>query len=114
MDCKKIRGTTENLAALEKELGLRGRQKLHSVEEAVASILSGVREKGDEAVLSYTQKYDRAVLTPDGLRVSGWELEEARKSVSPRLIEVMEKSAANIRTFHDRQCETGYLPPIFP
>ncbi len=49
------------------------------VEGAVAEILKNVRERGDEALREYTEKFDHAAL--DSLIVSPEELAEAKAQV---------------------------------
>ena len=78
----------------------------YGVEDAVAEIISNVREKGDAALIEYNMRFDGAD-TPV-LRVSKEEIDEALGSVSPEFIEILEKAAANIRKFHSQQVRTGF------
>ena len=77
-----------------------------SVAPAVEEILKTVREKGDEAVLSYTEKFDGAKLS--ALEVTNAEMEEAFSSVEPEFIRVLQKAAENIRKFHKMQVRSGF------
>ena len=45
------------------------------MKEQVAEILADVRRRGDEAVLDYTERFDKAELAPEQLRVDARELE---------------------------------------
>ena len=67
-----------------------------NVTEKVAEILRNVRERGDEALREYTEKYDHA--RPESLIVTAEEMEEALSSVDPDFIRILERAAANIRT----------------
>lgn len=78
-----------------------------NVTEIVTDIISNVRQKGDEALLDYAKKFDKAELT--GLQVTETEIEEAFAAVEPRFLEVLEKAAANIRKFHQRQVRTSFI-----
>lgn len=78
-----------------------------NVEDAVAQIIKNVRENGDKALFEYTEKFDGAVLTD--LCVTEKETEEALGKVEPRFIEVLEKAAANIRKFHEKQVRTSFI-----
>ncbi len=78
-------------------------------QEAVDSIIAAVREKGDEAVLDLEEKFDHCRLTPDTLRVSRQEIEEAYAELDPELIEVMKRAAANIREYHERQKTQSWI-----
>ncbi len=78
-------------------------------EEAVAEIIADVREKKDEAVFAYTKKFDKCVIDASSLRVTGAEIEEAYAQTDEKLVEVMKKSAANIRDFHARQLHNSWM-----
>ncbi|MBO4395777.1 MAG: histidinol dehydrogenase, partial [Eubacterium sp.] len=76
---------------------------------AVDDILRDVRVNGDEAVISLTEKFDKAKLTPETLRVSETELKSAYEQVSDELIGVMKRSLANIRKFHEKQVRQSFI-----
>lgn len=69
----------------------------------VQSIIDDVKEHGDEAIFSYTEKFDGAHITADTIRVTDEEIEEAMAQVEPELLEVMKKSMKNIRAYHEKQ-----------
>ena len=72
-------------------------------ESRVLEIINAVREKGDEALFSYTAKFDGVTLTKDTVRVAEEEIEEAYQLVDPSLLEVIRKALVNIRSFHEKQ-----------
>ena len=78
-------------------------------QDTVNEILKDVREKGDQAVFQYTKKFDGACLTPDTLYVKEDEIKEAYSQVDPELIEVMKRSIANIRSFHEKQLHNSWF-----
>lgn len=78
-------------------------------QETVNEILNEVKTKGDEAVFAYTEKFDRAKLTADTLYVTEDEIKEAYEKVDEELIEVMKKSIANIRAFHEKQVKNSWF-----
>lgn len=78
-------------------------------EEAVAQIIRSVREKGDEALFSYTEQFDRCRLDASGIRVTQEEIEEACASCDAGFLQVMERSAANIRAFHEKQKRNSWF-----
>ena len=78
-----------------------------SVEDKVAEILRNVRERGDAALIEYTEKYDKAKL--DGLLVTEAEMEDALAAVEPEFLSVLEKAAGNIRRFHSRQVRNSFI-----
>ena len=78
-----------------------------NVEAVVSDILADVRARGDEAVLEYTRKFDKADL--ETMLVSDAEIEEAFAAVEPRFLAVLEEAAENIRAFHSRQVRTSFV-----
>lgn len=109
MKCKKIIAAADSLKSIADELGMRGKMELGPIIDTVNAILSDVKENGDEAVIRYTQKFDRVDLTLDTMRVTQAEIDSAVSSVDPALRVVLEKAAANIRAFHEKQLETGFM-----
>jgi histidinol dehydrogenase len=77
--------------------------------EAVSAIIREVRERGDEAVLDYTRKFDSPAITREGLRVTGEELDRAAAVVDDDLLETLRFAAGRIRTFHEREMEDSWL-----
>ncbi len=73
----------------------------------VSDIIANVRENGDTALYMYCEKFDKAKLT--SLEVTQEEIDEAFKSVSPKFIEILEKAAANIRKFHEKQVRNSFI-----
>ena len=94
--------------ALAKLIG-RGASGYGEYEKTVADIIADVRENGDTAVIGYEKKFDRCDLTPETLRVSKEEIEEAYAALDPALIEVMKKAAENIRVYHEKQKRTSWI-----
>ena len=94
--------------ALAKLIG-RGASGYGEYEKTVADIIADVRENGDAAVIGYEKIFDRCDLTPETLRVSKEEIEEAYAALDPALIEVMKKAAENIRVYHEKQKRTSWI-----
>ena len=78
-------------------------------EETVSEILSDVKENGDRALFAYTQKFDKFRLTPENIRVTREEIREAYAQMDPELVEVIRRSAANIRAFHEKQLRSSWF-----
>ena len=77
-----------------------------NVSDAVAAILADVRARGDEALLDYTRRFDKAELT--SLAVTPEEIAAATAAVEPEFLAVLKKAAANVRRFHEQQKRTGF------
>ena len=76
-----------------------GEFSLDSNEEIAAL----VRERGDEAVLELTARYDATERMPAGLRVDRSEAEAALESLDPPLREALAVAASNIRRVAEAQ-----------
>jgi len=73
----------------------------------VSEIIENVKVNGDNALLDYCKKFDGAEL--DALEVSPAEIQEAFETVEPKFLEVLEKAAANIRNFHEKQVRNSFI-----
>lgn len=78
-------------------------------EQTVNEIITRVREKGDEALFSYTEKFDRCKIDKNTIRVTDKEIQEAYEQVSPQLVAVMKNSAANITGYHEKQLHNSWF-----
>jgi len=78
-----------------------------NVEAVVSDIIANVRKNGDNALYEYCEKFDGAKL--DSLIVTSEEIDAAMAAVEPRFIEILEKAAANIRKFHERQVRNSFI-----
>ncbi len=78
-----------------------------NVEAIVADILADVRSRGDQAVLEYTAKFDKAVLPQ--LQVTQQEIDEAFAAVDPKFLAILEQAAENIRAFHAKQLRSSFV-----
>lgn len=77
------------------------------VGDIVSDIINNVKKNGDKALFEYCEKFDKAKLT--SLEVSQEEIEEAFQLVEPKFIEILEKAAKNIRTFHEKQVRNSFI-----
>ncbi len=77
--------------------------------EQVNAILNEVKEKGDEALFSFTERFDGVRLTRDTIRVTKEEIEEAYRQIDPELLEVIRQALKNIRSFHEKQKRNSWF-----
>ena len=73
------------------------------VDLSVRKIIDAVINSGDQALLDYTQKFDRIMLTPDNLRFTQLELKEQVAEVSDEERIALELAAARIEAYHKKQ-----------
>ncbi len=76
------------------------------VEDVVADIIAKVRSEGDAALLAYNAKFDHN--TYPCLEVTEAEIEEAFAIVGT-FRGVLERAAANIRKFHEKQVRPSFV-----
>ncbi|MBO4912296.1 MAG: histidinol dehydrogenase [Butyrivibrio sp.] len=78
-------------------------------ENIVNDIIDNVRKNGDKAVFEYTLKFDKSELSASTIRVTEDEIKAAYKELDPKFVEVMKKSAENIRVFHEKQKRNSWI-----
>lgn len=80
------------------------------VRDATAAILNGVASRGDAALLEFTARFDDVRCSSVAeLMVTPAEMERAADQLDPSLFESLCRAAANIRSFHEKQLENGFL-----
>ena len=72
------------------------------VASKVASVLSEVKARGDEAVLEYTKQFDGVKLTADAMRVGSAELKAAEETLSEEDRRSILQSIALVEDFHKK------------
>ena len=92
---------------LEAYLRSRSDDLSYEVLSKVQSILSDVRQHGDEAIIRYTKAFDGIELT--SLRVSDEALNEWAAAADEAFKEAMAKAKDNIIAFHEAQKQNNYL-----
>ena len=101
---------TENTKKnLLKDLLKRSPSSYGTYEQTVSEIVNNVKENGDKAVFDYTEKFDHFALNSGNIRVTEEEIREAYKEIPEDLIEVYRHSAANIRSFHEKQLRQSFI-----
>ena len=70
-------------------------------QEVVCRICNDVRQRGLDAVLDYTQKFDLATLSPDTIRVTVPELQEAHQGAAPEFLATIRRIRQKISEFQE-------------
>ncbi len=83
-------------------LGMK-REEAEDVDQAVATIISDVRARGDAAVIALTARFDRLDLTPETLAFTAEEIDAACEKVSADDRAALTLAADRIRAYHERQ-----------
>ncbi|WP_298517470.1 histidinol dehydrogenase [uncultured Methanobrevibacter sp.] len=90
----------------------RSEQDVNNVLDTVSDILNNVRENGDEAVKSYTEKFDGVLI--DDLKVSDEEIKEAYDTLDDSLLTALKNAALNIEKFHKKQIPSEWNIEVNP
>lgn len=79
------------------------REDSPDVDAIVAGIIADVRDRGDDAVLELTAKFDSLELTAETLAFSAAEIDAAIAEVPEDEAKALELAASRIRAYHERQ-----------
>lgn len=94
-------GETENTEIFARNMPMA------SVADIVTGIIEQVKSEGDAALFALTEKFDGVKLS--SLEVTKEEIEEGVSKVEPEFIGILERAAANIRKFHERQVRNSFI-----
>ncbi|MFA1821861.1 histidinol dehydrogenase [Virgibacillus oceani] len=81
--------------------------KTEAIDEKILEIINQVRKTGDQALFSYTEKFDGVAL--DTLIVSEKEFDDAKKLVNADVVQALQKAKDNIEQFHRQQIEKSWF-----
>ena len=87
----------------------RSEMEVEQFEGSVKQILKDVKEKGDEAVIYYTKKFDGVELTPQEFEVPFSQLEEAYENLDEETRWALEVAYERVRKFHEAQVENSFF-----
>jgi len=75
----------------------------------VRGILDDVKQNGDEAVAKYTSMFDWSEASPNKIKLTVKEIDEAYKYVEKDMIETIRLSADRVRKFHLKQKQNSWF-----
>ncbi len=101
--------TGETKKGILEDLLKRSPNNYSQYEETVNGIISDVKTRGDQALFEYTLKFDRFSLNAGNIKVTRQEIDEAYAKMDPELVEVIRRSAENIRAFHKKQLRNSWF-----
>jgi histidinol dehydrogenase len=78
-------------------------------EQAVRRILKDVRQRGDDALLHWSEKLDGVALTQAQLQVSDEDIAAAYDQVDPEAVAALERAAERIKAFHSRAVAQSWM-----
>ena len=81
----------------------------HQVNESVRHILGEVKQRGDDAVIEFTARFDQLeVASMAELEISGARLEQALEAIPDDQRDALEAAAERIRDYHQRQKQDSW------
>jgi len=101
LDARKM-GAEEVVARLRRPGGFLAPE----IRDSARRIVEDVRDRGDEALIEYTEHFDG--VRQDRVRVPGEEIEAARASLPTELEESFLTAFENVRAFHERELDRSW------
>ncbi len=95
---KKIRAITE-----------RGFEFREQDIDTVSKILADVKQRGDDALIEYTNRFDAPGLKASDLIVSPDEIEAAKEQVDSSFMAALNRSAEQVEEFHRKQLRNSWI-----
>jgi len=81
----------------------RGRVQFEDVSFAVSKIISEVKQRGDAALFTFTERFDGVKLDKGMIAVSKSEIKKAYEKIDPEFIDIITIAKYNIQKFHQAQ-----------
>ncbi|MBU3951859.1 MAG: histidinol dehydrogenase, partial [Proteobacteria bacterium] len=75
----------------------------------VQTYIDDVRERGDSALVDYTNKFDSKAVTLSSLKVTQEEFDEAMASIDPDFLKSLDRSVAQLTEFHLKQKQNSWI-----
>ena len=108
---RKVKLTADSKKDLLNNLLKRSPNNYSEYESTVADIIADVRANKNQAVFSYTRKFDKWEIDEMNIRVTPAEMDEAFAAIDEEFIRVMKASAQNIADFHKKQLHNSWIDP---
>jgi histidinol dehydrogenase len=74
----------------------------------VSSIIDDVRDRGDDALIDYTARFDGLQMQAADLRVDEQTLNSSADKVDPRVLTALSEAIKNVRAFHEHEVEQSW------
>ena len=104
-----VRLTDETKQNLLEDLLKRSTNDYGDYEKVVADIIENVKTRKEDAVFEYSLKFDKCTTTRENFQVTREEIDAAYQELDAHFIQVMRDSAANIRTYHEKQKRNSWF-----
>lgn len=101
--------STETQQNILNDLLKRSPNNYSQYEATVNEIIEKVRTEGDKALFDYTLKFDKYNLNAENIKVTAEEIKAAYTQLDEELVQVIKKSAENVRAFHTKQLRNSWF-----
>jgi len=91
-----------------RKLEERRQARASEIDEAVAAIVQDVRQRGDDALLEATERFDGYRLTREEIVLSEPEVEQGAARLPQQARDALEAAAERIRRFHASRVPSGW------
>lgn len=85
------------------------REVSEDVDDTVRAVIADVVRRGDEAVIDYTRRFDGLDLTPDRLRITAAEIDDAQAACAPDALVALALAKDRIEAYHRGQRPVDWL-----
>ncbi|MBO4485354.1 MAG: histidinol dehydrogenase [Lachnospiraceae bacterium] len=106
---KIVRLNAQTEKDLQDTLRRRSTNSFSEQQAKVDAIVADIRERGDEALFEYTERFDGVKLTEDTVTVTEAEIKEAYEKIDPELLKVIKDAIVNIRDYHMLQKRASWF-----
>ncbi len=86
--------------------------QIESIQDSVVSIIHEVKERGDNAIIKFTKRFDNVELSTNQIQVTDIEISEAYEKSEPDLIKAIQYAKENLIKFHKAQFREDWLIEI--
>jgi len=100
---RRLNAADKSFAADFEALLFAKREEEEDVAQVVRGIIADIRKRGDAALVELTNRFDRAGVTAQTLKLTAAEIDAALKTVTKAQLAAIETAAARIEAYHRRQ-----------
>src|ERR1044072_5168991 len=100
---RRLNATDAGFAVDFQKLLFAKREEEEDVAVVVRGIIADVRKRGDAALVELTNKFDRAGITQERLKLTQQEIDASIAQVSKAQLAAIETAAQRIESYHKRQ-----------
>src|SRR3954466_13747863 len=100
---RRLNAADASFAADFEKLLFAKREEEEDVAQVVRGIVADIRARGDEALVELTNRFDKADVTRETLKLSAAEVDQALAVVGKEQLAAIETAARRIEAYHQRQ-----------